>query len=364
MSLPIHTFTSANAVVAAISGHMLPIRTYHNAAQRMRIDDLGKYAGTPAPRRLCEPGTGLLRATDVMPLPNETPRLAKGVASQNGRLSWRWEELSPRYICNMSDVFFVHVGGNCGLNVGRCAIGGDPVWEYATQCQGWRGVVVEPSAGKFKLLKAFYRARVGRAVTPVHAAVSNYSGTASMPSGGSETSGLTEHQLSSRSLLPQQPVNVTTLNLLWQQFRRGPNQRVDFLFVDVEGSEPFVFDAPLPEPLPSVVMFEHSHLDFAQRRALHFKLVAQGYEFIKETHRPPQDITYGRPTRGNCAMPSSMSTLCTEHRKGYREVCAPDGLFHAPSANLTADEAHRSACAKRSSPYGHAHTNPFPTWMC
>ena len=112
MSLPIHTFTSANAVVAAISGHMLPIRTYHNAAQRMRIDDLGKYAGTPASRRLCEPGTGLLRATDVMPLPNENPRLAKGVASQNGRLSWRWEELSPRYICNMSDVFFVHVHCN------------------------------------------------------------------------------------------------------------------------------------------------------------------------------------------------------------------------------------------------------------
>ena len=161
------------------------VRIRH-AAQRMRIDDLGKYAGTPATRRPCEPGTGLL--------PNEKPRLAKGVASHKGQLSWRWEELSPRYICNMSDVFFVHVGGNCGLNVGRCAIGGDPVWEYATQCQGWRGVVVEPSAGKFKMLKAFYRARVGRAVTPVRAAVSNYSGTASMPSGGSETSGLTEHQ--------------------------------------------------------------------------------------------------------------------------------------------------------------------------
>ena len=31
------------------------VRIRH-AAQRMRIDDLGKYAGTPAPRRLCEPG--------------------------------------------------------------------------------------------------------------------------------------------------------------------------------------------------------------------------------------------------------------------------------------------------------------------
>ena len=331
----------------------------------MDINDLGKFAGTPAPRRLCEPGTGLLRATDVMPLPNEDPRRAKGVASPKGRLSWRWEELSPRYICNMSDVFFVHIGGNCGLNVPRCAIGGDPVWEYATQCQGWRGVVVEPSASKFEMLKAFYLARAGRAVKPVHAAVSNYSGTASMPSGGSETSGLTEHQTSSPSFLPQQPVHVTTLTHLWQRFRRDLNQRVDFLAVDVEGSEPFVFDAPLPEPLPSVVMFEHAHLDFAQRRALHFKLVAQGYEFIKETHRPPQDITYGRPTRGVCAMPSSMSRLCTEHRQDYREVCAPNGLFNAPFANLTAAEAHRSACAKRSSPYRHAHTNPFPyTWMC
>ena len=157
---------------------------------------------------------------------------------------------------------------------------------------------------------------------------------------------------------------MTTLTISRLAAVSPRSQSASFLAVDVEGSEPFVFDAPLPEPLPSVVMFEHSHLDFAQRRALHFKLVAQGYEFIKETHRPPQDITYGRPTRGNCAMPSSMSTLCTEHRQDYREVCAPDGLFHAPSANLTADEAHRRACAKRSSPYGHAHTNPFPTWMC
>ena len=297
-----------------------------------------------------------------MPLPNESPSRAKGVASPKGRLSWRWEELSPRYICDMNHVFFMHVGGNCGLNVPRCAIGGDPTWEYATQCVGWRGVVVEPSNRKFQMLQAFYQARVGRAVEPVHAAVSNYSGAPLMPDGGSEGFGLTEHKLNARKHLPQQTVNVTTLALLWKQYRPR-NQRVDLLAVDVEGSEPFVFDAPLPEPLPSVVMFEHAHLTFAQRRSLHFKLVAQGYEFIKETHRPPMDITYGRPMAGACAAPSTK--LCTDHRRDYPEVCASDGLFHAPAASLTADEAHRSACAKRSSPYGHKHTNPFPhEWMC
>lgn len=62
-------------------------------------------------------------------------------------------------------------------------------------------------------------------------------------------------------------------------------------------------------------------------------------------------------------MPSSMSRLCTEHRQDYREVCEPNGLFNAPFANLTAAEAHRSACAKRSSPYGHSHYQPLSVYL-
>ena len=91
--------------------------------------------------------------------------------------------MSPRYICSMSDVFFVQIGGNCGLNVPRCAIGGDPIWEYATQCLGWAGVVLEPGE-KFEMLRSFYQARVQQAVTTIRAAASNFSGTASLVVGG------------------------------------------------------------------------------------------------------------------------------------------------------------------------------------
>ena len=87
---------------------------------------LGRYAGS-APRRSCEPGTGPLNSTDVEPMPGDRPGAHKGSHGPLHRLRWRWEEMSPRYICSMSDVFFVQIGGNCGLNVPRCAIGGDPI---------------------------------------------------------------------------------------------------------------------------------------------------------------------------------------------------------------------------------------------
>lgn len=149
----------------------------------MPTAQLGEFAGS-APQRRCEPGTGLVSATDVKPLPGESLEDTIGVQTVKNRLHSRWEEFSPRYICDMGDVFFVQVGGNCGLNVPRCAIGGDPIWEYATQCQGWTGAVLEPGQVKFRMLQAFYKSRVGQRVTTIKAAVSNYTGIASMPTGG------------------------------------------------------------------------------------------------------------------------------------------------------------------------------------
>ena len=52
----------------------------------------------------------------------------------------RWEDYSD-YLPhrNLRGTTFVQIGANCGKNVLSCAMGGDPVWSYATMCD-WQGV--------------------------------------------------------------------------------------------------------------------------------------------------------------------------------------------------------------------------------
>jgi hypothetical protein len=65
----------------------------------------------------------------------------------------RWEDYIRKVIPRrrFEDVTFVQIGANCGKNTFGCAVGGDPIWSYATMC-GWRGVVVEPVSYVFKKL--------------------------------------------------------------------------------------------------------------------------------------------------------------------------------------------------------------------
>ena len=228
-------------------------------------------------------------------------------------------------------------------------------------------MVLEPDE-KFEMLRSFYQARVQQAVTTIRAAASNFSGTASLVvGGGSEGAMLLESgRVSQRDMsLRRATVNVTTLRHLWEQFKPS---KVDLLVVDVEGNEPRVFDHPLPRPRmrprPRLVHFEHAHLSAQQRRSLHFKLTRQGYEFIKETGRPPLDILYGIPSPDPCAAATTRPQLCTEYHTLYREVCAPDGLLNASDFPLGGQARHEKACAKKASPYGHTFTNSFPDWMC
>ena len=92
-------------------------------------------------RRSCGPPHPFVQRTDAVAFPGERARMVKGIP-----LFVHWEDYVPRHLCSLRDVFFVQIGGACGVNIPRCTTGGDPIWEYATQCNGWRGVVVEPSA--------------------------------------------------------------------------------------------------------------------------------------------------------------------------------------------------------------------------
>jgi hypothetical protein len=62
-----------------------------------------------------------------------------------------WEQWSNFLPLRIEDVVFIQIGANCGKNTYGCAVGGDPIWSYATSC-GWHGVAVEPVTYVFKAL--------------------------------------------------------------------------------------------------------------------------------------------------------------------------------------------------------------------
>ena len=64
----------------------------------------------------------------------------------------RWEKWKSYFADpSLERATFVQIGANCGLNTPVCALGGDPVWTYATQCQ-WQGVPIEPIPRLFRKL--------------------------------------------------------------------------------------------------------------------------------------------------------------------------------------------------------------------
>ena len=204
----------------------------------------------------------------------------------------RWERWRS-YMANASleGLTFVQIGANCGLNTNKCALGGDPIWTYATQC-GWRGVAVEPIKDLARQLHQNYAHLPG--VTPLHAAISNRSGTAMMAS----------KRESSRMIIsgkaPGRTESTTMLSVsdLWRTavLARGW-ARVDMLVVDVEGHEPIILRATLPRPKPALILYEFCHTKVWDQEAIDANLGRQGYHWLADVaHQtgPPVDRLYGR----------------------------------------------------------------------
>ena len=225
----------------------------------------------------------------------------------------KWEDYSEYLDKSLHDVTFVQIGANCGKNTYGCAAGGDPLWSYVTSC-GWRGVALEPVSYVFALLCRNY-ARWSHRVTPLRGAVADAPGTARMTLGSGETNKLILKKAPSRPR-PNESVPVVTLDHVWAEFRRalGTTARAgpDLLIIDAEGAEPRILGAPiidesegrgiymdesaalprdLPSPLPSLILFEHSHLRPRDQRAIHANLQRQGYAHLADLkNRDPRGV--------------------------------------------------------------------------
>jgi len=200
----------------------------------------------------------------------------------------KWEE----YLQSMHGVNFVQIGGNCGTNLPECAVGGDPIWEYATRFD-WKGIVLEPVPQIFSKLTANYLPYT--TVKPVQALVSNHSGVGRILD-RAETS----HEI---SLSRKKGVEVPTYTLetLWKDVFGADQEKVDLLVVDAEGNEPKILSGAFPEPKPKLVLFEISNLQAAELAGIDANLKKEGYVLLKELKHQdkigltmaPQDALYG-----------------------------------------------------------------------
>jgi len=238
----------------------------------------------------CASGLTLSRSDTEFPL-----KLEKGHVP----LFVKWEDHLGK---DLSKVNFVQIGGNCGTNLPKCAVGGDPVWEYATRF-GWNGIVLEPVPHIFSQLKANYKPYP--TIRPVQALVSNHSGTGKILD-RAETS----HEIS-RDRHTGVEVPTYTLKTLWEKQFGADKAQVDILVVDAEGNEPRILGGEFPHPKPKLVLFEIANLQGDDIDAIHENLISKGYVLLEKLRHqdaigltmPPQDALYGLRTSESEALP-------------------------------------------------------------
>ena len=256
--------------------------------------------------RPCGPPHPLIQPSDAAPLPGGPEKLSKGVP-----LFVQWEHYVPTYLCSLQDIFFVQIGIACGVNIPRCTTGGDPVWEYATQCQGWQGVAVEPSKKSMSELTSEWAYGSHRNVRPMHAAVGATDGETLVTSArGAGNFIMSKRAQDRRQRQPErqrvkgpavEAVRTMSLRSLWADVSPPADKQL-LLVVDAEGSEEDILTSgPIPSPRPRLILFEHAHLTQPARRRIDRHLRAQGYHLVAQLkhmdavgiRHGPQDLLYG-----------------------------------------------------------------------
>jgi len=230
----------------------------------------------------------------------------EGVEAGHVPLFVKWEE----YLQDLTNVTFVQVGGNCGMNTPRCAVGGDPIWEYATMFN-WSGVVLEPVPRIFEELARNYKPYPN--IFPMRAMVSNHSGRGKIQYDMGFLHGETSKEIRPEDT-PKRGTSVEvhtyTLQKLWEELLGQKRfsalqlaQRCDILVVDAEGNELKILSGKIPSPKPRFILFEVAHMESHVLKSIENNLAAQGYTVCaKLKHQDPfgkkmkpQDWLFGLP---------------------------------------------------------------------
>lgn len=190
-------------------------------------------------------------------------------------------------------LFSVQIGANCGLNVRKCAVGGDPVFEYITHCQ-WRGIAIEPAYATFKALCRNYAHLPN--VQPRRGAVVSHE-LAVKPVFMTRTSSETN----AAGAAGAERTPALSLESLWDQEVRHITAVVHVLVIDAEGSEPSILCCEIPSPKPLMILFEHAHLSEPEGVKIAVNLERQGYVHVADLRHQtkrgrkmqPQDRLYG-----------------------------------------------------------------------
>lgn len=222
------------------------------------------------------------------------------LSSNSVPLFVRWEQYVPEYLDSASNVTFVQIGANCGKNSRRCAVGGDPVWEYATRC-GWRGISVEPVSSAFNELVVNYRPYP--LVQPMRVLVTHRDDVHTIHVRGETSQAL--HNGAADGKKVQSPP-IRRLDKVW------PRTAVDVLVVDAEGSEEDILVNATFPTLPRLVLFEHAHLTRSALAHIRDRLQGLGYRHLAELKHQdrigkfmaPQDMLYGLCRGYRCLVPA------------------------------------------------------------
>lgn len=188
------------------------------------------------------------------------------------------------YLRKTSDVTFVQIGGFDGRS-------GDPLFPYVTKFH-WKGLVVEPQPDAFESLRANYAGEPQ--VVLENVAVAERKGTRTLwrirrgveglPSWAPQLASFDRDTVARHKaqipnieeLIEGKEVRCETLDAL---LVKSGLQKIDILQIDVEGYDfEIVKLIDFKRHKPSIIRYEHAHLNLDDREACLELLVGHGYK--------------------------------------------------------------------------------------
>lgn len=205
---------------------------------------------------------------------------------RNSELSISLDMIIAHYRVNHPQVWYLQIGAFDGIS-------GDPIYPLIEK-HGLRGILIEPQRDAFERLKANYSRFDPAAFVFVNAAIAAHDGTASLYRIKPDATGPEWlHQIASfdrnivlshsqvvpnlESLIETEEVRCITFATL---FKETGIRRVDMLQVDAEGYDDEILRLfEVSSRRPSIVRFEHKHLDPTDYGQTVGMLVDLGYRF-------------------------------------------------------------------------------------